>query len=376
LNNPYNCPVINFTKPKKKAVRIDHVDLFCGLGGVTKGMMDSLGDNYRNIVACDFDLSAKKTYLKNFPCHRFSDDIKHLTSSPDAELLRLVAEGKTLASGGSPCQGLSRINNAGKGLACKKSILFFEFIKFLRIYRPKYFIFENVGSMSNENERLISKILGCGPIVLQSNWLGAPQLRKRYFWVNWDIDLEKMKLIKNTLKRDGVQVHAWSKSRRPDGSMDERIRVDGIANTIVTSSKSSDSVNFFPPKKKARDLEGFARKVYSKEDLIYKDIKKEWLLTPDECEEAHGLPRGWTEGVSNSQRYKQLGNAISPPVIKYIMDNIKEPIHSVLDMDHFEFLGILNEAFPLNEIQSVIKKKINELISIEKSRMSKEGFAA
>lgn len=45
-------------------------------------------------------------------------------------------------------------------------------------------------------------------------------------------------------------------------------------------------------------------------------------LTPTECERLQGFPDGWTEGQSDSQRYKQLGNAVSVPVIKAIMEKI------------------------------------------------------
>ena len=38
-------------------------------------------------------------------------------------------------------------------------------------------------------------------------------------------------------------------------------------------------------------------------------------LTPTECERLQGFPDGWTEGQSDTQRYKQLGNAVSVPVV-------------------------------------------------------------
>jgi len=45
-------------------------------------------------------------------------------------------------------------------------------------------------------------------------------------------------------------------------------------------------------------------------------------LTPTECERLQGFPDGWTEGQSDTQRYKQCGNAVSVPVIKAIMEKI------------------------------------------------------
>jgi DNA (cytosine-5)-methyltransferase 1 len=49
-------------------------------------------------------------------------------------------------------------------------------------------------------------------------------------------------------------------------------------------------------------------------------------LTPTECERLQGFPDGWTEGVSNTQRYKQLGNAVTTNVIKYIFQQIKKQL--------------------------------------------------
>jgi DNA (cytosine-5)-methyltransferase 1 len=42
-------------------------------------------------------------------------------------------------------------------------------------------------------------------------------------------------------------------------------------------------------------------------------------LTPTECERLQGFPDGWTEGVSDTQRYKQLGNAVTVNVIESIV---------------------------------------------------------
>jgi DNA (cytosine-5)-methyltransferase 1 len=47
-------------------------------------------------------------------------------------------------------------------------------------------------------------------------------------------------------------------------------------------------------------------------------------LTPVECERLQGFPDGWTEGQSDSQRYKQMGNAVAVPVVSWIIDRLLE----------------------------------------------------
>ena len=47
-------------------------------------------------------------------------------------------------------------------------------------------------------------------------------------------------------------------------------------------------------------------------------------LTPTECERLQGFPDGWTDGQSDSARYRQLGNAVAVPVIRWIGERITE----------------------------------------------------
>lgn len=55
------------------------------------------------------------------------------------------------------------------------------------------------------------------------------------------------------------------------------------------------------------------------------DVSKVGLvrrLTPTECERLQGFPDGWTDGQSDSTRYRQLGNAVSVPVAKWIAERL------------------------------------------------------
>ena len=44
-------------------------------------------------------------------------------------------------------------------------------------------------------------------------------------------------------------------------------------------------------------------------------------LTPTECERLQGFPDGWTEGQADSNRYKQMGNAVAVPVVQWLIGN-------------------------------------------------------
>ena len=57
--------------------------------------------------------------------------------------------------------------------------------------------------------------------------------------------------------------------------------------------------------------------------MVTKDFEVIRKLTPIECERLQSLPDNYTDGVSNSQRYKCLGNAFNKEVVKHILRNIK-----------------------------------------------------
>ena len=93
-------------------------------------------------------------------------------------------EGKIdLLIGGSPCTNLSICGNR-KGLDGDESRLFWEYVRAIKECKPKYFLLENVESMSNSDKEIISKELGCYPICINSSLLSG-QNRKRYYWFNW-----------------------------------------------------------------------------------------------------------------------------------------------------------------------------------------------
>ena len=54
-------------------------------------------------------------------------------------------------------------------------------------------------------------------------------------------------------------------------------------------------------------------------------------LTPLECERLQGFPDGWTDGQSDSARYRMLGNAVAVPVVQWIAERLMEVDGGTLD---------------------------------------------
>jgi DNA-cytosine methyltransferase len=238
-----------------------------------------------------------------------------------------------LIIGGSPCQGFSF---AGKQLAFDdpRSKLFFKFVDILHYYQPKYFLLENV-RMKKEHQDVISKVLGVEPICINSSLLSA-QNRVRYYWVNWlvsqpedkgiylkDIieygiaDQDKSYCIDANYWKGGDLKQYFEKHRRQlvfqpvqTSERGRKLTPDGVKR----DDKKGIVVRGYEtrPDGKTCALTTVQKDNYLTEDFI---IRK---LTPVECERLQTLPDGWTEGVSNTQRYRAIGNAWTVDVVAHI----------------------------------------------------------
>ena len=262
---------------------------------------------------------------------------------------------------GSPCQGFSF---AGKQLNFNdpRSKLFFEFVRALKAIRPKYFLLENV-KMKKEYENIISSELGVNPVEINSSLVSA-QNRKRLYWANWSITKPKDKGI---LLKDIVHENTCSKEQIYDIIKDYIVPFDQTLK-ILDKEVEKGKVGYFRKDSQANrvyyihgkavtlcgDAGGGAAKMGQylfgciTPDRINKrqngqrfsDGQKFYTLTaqdrhgvliegyvrkltPTECERLQTLPDGYTEGVSNSQRYKTLGNGWTVDVLAHIFSQIK-----------------------------------------------------
>ena len=296
-------------------------------------------------------------------------------------------EGKIdLLIGGSPCTNLSICGNR-KGLEGDESRLFWEYVRAIKECKPKYFLLENVESMSDKDKEIISKELGCYPCMINSSRVSA-QNRKRYYWFNWglmqynlfgfptcDIPQPKDKgiLLKDILesglsyqeKSDCLTAryqgatfpHDYFRNQRTQVAIPVKVInqgkeiVEDKSPTVTAHSNVSltncGSVGIFSPIRLSEyDLDkGQAQKVYSvkgksvtlvangggqggktglyKIDLPDGDyiIRK---LSPIECERLQTLEDNYTEGISNTQRYKCIGNGWTVDVIAHIFSFLGE----------------------------------------------------
>lgn len=279
--------------------------------------------------ASEVDKYAIKVTQTNYPRTAQLGDVRNVTAMPVDLLL-----------GGSPCQGFSF---AGKQLNFKdeRSKLFFEYVRLLKECKPRWFLLENV-RMKREYQDAISKLLGVEPICINSALVSA-QNRVRLYWTNIPnitqpkdkgvllkdiiergvVDRDKSLCIDANYWKGGNLTQYFEKHRRQlvfqplaTSERGRRLTSDGTKR----DDKNGTVVRGYEvrPDGKTCALTTVQKDTYVTEDYV---IRK---LTPVECERLQTVPDNYTAHVSNTQRYKMLGNGWTVDVISHILSHIKE----------------------------------------------------
>lgn len=228
----------------------------------------------------EIDKYAIQIYEKHFKHKNFGDittiDPKDL---PDFDLL----------VGGFPCQSFS-IAGKRRGFKDTRGTLFFEISRIIRNKQPRLFLLENVKGLLSHNDGrtfrvIISELVDLGYDVewqvLNSKNFGVPQNRERVFIVGHPRGTTRPEVF--PLQADDE----WNSEQH----VQEQEAARGVRNMSDLKSRWRHSMR----------------------------IRK---LTPIECERLQGFPDGWTDGVSETQRYKTLGNAVTVNVVQAIVEKL------------------------------------------------------
>ena len=125
------------------------IDLFCGCGGLSEGFKLA---GFNIVGGIDFNAKAIDTYNHNFKeakgicCDLLQmDKDKIIEEFGDLKNIDVII-------GGPPCQGFSSANRWQKETADPRNKLFFEFVKFVDLAKPKAVLIENVrGIVTRDN---------------------------------------------------------------------------------------------------------------------------------------------------------------------------------------------------------------------------------
>ena len=316
-------------EPGAQGVRHDFrfIDLFAGIGGIRLGFEAAGG---RCVFTSEIDKYASKTYRAMFPEdpeHRFAEDITQVD-------VRDIPEHDVLLAG-FPCQpfsiaGVSKYNALGIGHGfnhATKGTLFFDIARILHHHRPKAFFLENVKNLKGHDRgntwNVIRKTLeDLGYDVysyIYDAQLLVPQHRERIFIVGFRKELDvcfsfpeienRHPKVRDILEekvddRYTLTDHLWGylqqyaekHKNRGNGFGYGIAPLDGVTRTLSARYYKDGS-----------------------EILIEQKGKNPRRLTPAECARLQGFPERFEKTVvSDTQAYKQFGNAVAVPLIERV----------------------------------------------------------
>jgi len=329
--------------------------------------LEKAGIKVDKYYASEIDKNAIKVTQKNYPNTIQLGDVKNVRAKDLPKINLLI--------GGSPCQGFSF---SGKQLNFKdpRSKLFFEFVRLLKKCKPKYFLMENV-RMKKEFKDVISKHLGVQPIEINSALVSAQQ-RKRLYWTNIKGITplkDKQIYLRNIIQKgvpftdkayclkiggnQGLTLHGFKDylkkkqgnfilKNKPirmghfnSGGQGDRVySINGksICLSALGGGRGAKTGLYLINQRARGNNKGGIKAINGKVPsltsssweynnklvIVTKDIPNlVRKLTPIECERLQTLPDNYTQGISDTQRIKTLGNGWTVDVIVHILKQIK-----------------------------------------------------
>lgn len=292
--------------------------------------LDRAGIEVSNYYASEIDKYATKVSEANYP------DIIQLGDITKWKEWDIDWSSIDLVTGGFPCQAWSV---AGKQLGDKdeRGMLFWtmlDVMKKVREHNPNaHFLIENV-KMKKEFEEYIThhttQALGAVPKILINSALVSAQNRNRYYWTSFECSQPEDKGI--TL---GDIIESDFVDREKSHCLDANYFKGGNLKSYFEKHRRQLVFEQFCPDSKAlprlmKSTKGLNEKGNCLTATCYKGMAANGItnlistnsfrkLTPLECERLQTVPDNYTEHVSNTQRYKMLGNGWTVDVIAHIL---------------------------------------------------------
>ena len=171
---------------------MDIISLFSGCGGLDLGFEQA---GFSVPVANEFDPSIYETFKVNHPkTHLIEGDVRNISKSDIAPFIRGEVAG---IIGGPPCQSWSEAG-ALRGIKDERGQLFYDYIRILKEFSPKFFLAENVsGMLANRHDDAVQHILQLFDeagynvflTLVNAKDYGVAEERKRVFYIGFRKDL-------------------------------------------------------------------------------------------------------------------------------------------------------------------------------------------
>ena len=297
--------------------------LFDGIG---TWQLAAVKAGIKPVWSSEIDNFCRTITRRHFPDTVQLGDINHIADAPYVDII----------TAGSPCQNLS-IAGKREGIHGDKSRLFFKAVELVRRIDPHFFIWENVTGAINTTDfhTVIEEILQepvpfpryfsyAGLVdgrfcqiawrTLDSQFFGTPQRRRRIFLVA-DFRTRRAAEILFEHESDAKSVADTQKTQR---QISDRITFGIGRDAFNKSTNAKFKPTILPDLQPTLTARGAGAVAYNK--IVRR-------LMHVECERLQGLPDNFTQGGSDTQRYKALGNALALPVADFILKRIKKYAH-------------------------------------------------
>lgn len=218
-----------------------------------------------------------------------------------------------LLIGGSPCKGVSKLNQNQEGLKHKESILFWEYLRILKEIRQTNpdvkFLLENTQGQK-EAIQIITKELGVKPLKFNSSWVSA-QNRIRLYWTNIPVNSMPERKYLTTLD-------VFSNDM-PEELLCSEGRIKWLNNESGKKSveKGYTRINPYP---KSGCITANGHKKWN-ENYILKDGEYRYLSI-NELEQLQTLPQGYCEGLSYDEAYDLIGDGWTIDIVAHIFKHL------------------------------------------------------
>ena len=306
--------------PNKRSEKLVFADFFSGMGGFHQGIKEVC--NAECAISCEIDKLAVETYKKNHHANIYHDDIKKKIDFPKVDIL----------CAGFPCQAFTVIGHQ-LGFKDEKGTIFYNLVKVINKNLPKVILLENVrwllshdkGKTFEKMKKALSKNYSIYHKVLSSKDFGIPQHRQRVYIVGFLNDRKKSFKFPEGKVRN-YNLVKWLDKGKIDNKCYHHIK------QIAIEIKKMKLEYGFAYQYMYANFRKVASGVFptllcsSKTTLpIIKDKKGARTLTASECLRIQGFKRSFKMlHLSEARKYYQIGNSVSPPVIKSIVKNIVE----------------------------------------------------
>jgi DNA (cytosine-5)-methyltransferase 1 len=334
--------------------KINFVDLFCGAGGLSRGLEMA---GFHCVLGTDNDKAAMSTFERNHPdAEAYLGDISDIS---DYKYRKIAKTQKIhLVCGGPPCQGLSTV---GEGIPDDpRNFLFLEFVRAVKNIKPDFVVLENVtGILGKKNIKITAGIINqfaklgydMSVRVLSSDHFGVPQKRRRSIFIGNKLGLENIFPTPTHAGKSRTVKDAFSDMKFDDIEHNHDLETAAIKNEIekqrikcipegMSVRYEKDEIAYLPPKLRFDvdwekvDENRFREKKLNRLDrnkpsptimtgryTYYHPIESRYL-TVREAAALQSFPNDFIFEGTISQQWRQIGNAVPSLLGKAIGNSI------------------------------------------------------